>query len=95
VFSAEELSGVLASTSICFDLSVYEIFVPLCWGGKVIVSGNALELPDIAAREEVKLVNTVPSAMQELMRSRGVPRSVVTINLAGEALTASLVKQVY
>jgi amino acid adenylation domain-containing protein len=95
VFSAEELSGVLASTSICFDLSVYEVFVPLCWGGKVIVSGNALELPDLAAREEVKLVNTVPSAMQELVRSGRVPRSVVTVNLAGEALTASLVKQVY
>ena len=29
VYSPEELSGVLASTSICFDLSVYEIFVTL------------------------------------------------------------------
>ncbi|MGA9379612.1 MAG: condensation domain-containing protein, partial [Phormidium sp.] len=27
VFSPEQLSGVLASTSICFDLSVFEIFV--------------------------------------------------------------------
>ena len=32
VFSAKELSGVLAATSICFDLSVFELFVPLCWG---------------------------------------------------------------
>ncbi|MCP4548642.1 MAG: AMP-binding protein, partial [bacterium] len=29
VFSAEELAGVLAATSICFDLSVFEIFAPL------------------------------------------------------------------
>ncbi|HXQ70972.1 MAG TPA: condensation domain-containing protein, partial [Pyrinomonadaceae bacterium] len=28
-YSAEELQGVLASTSICFDLSVFELFVPL------------------------------------------------------------------
>ena len=29
-FSADDLAGVVASTSICFDLSVFEIFVPLC-----------------------------------------------------------------
>jgi len=34
VFSAEELDGVLASTSICFDLSVFELFVPLSWAGE-------------------------------------------------------------
>jgi amino acid adenylation domain-containing protein len=95
VFSAEELSGVLASTSICFDLSVYEIFAPLSWGGKVIVAGNALELATMPGREHVKLVNMVPSAMQELVRRGGVPGSVVTVNLAGEALTARLVEQVY
>jgi non-ribosomal peptide synthetase component F len=49
VFSAEQLRGVLASTSICFDLSVFEIFLPLCVGGKVILARNALELPQLAA----------------------------------------------
>ena len=43
-FFRRELGGVLASTSICFDLSVFEIFAPLSWGGRVIVSGNALDL---------------------------------------------------
>lgn len=95
VFSAEELSGVLASTSICFDLSVFEIFAPLSWGGKVIVAGNVLELATISAREQVKLVNTVPSAMQELVRSHGLPQSVITVNLAGEALATTLVQHVY
>jgi len=42
---AEELAGVLAATSICFDLSVFEIFVPLAVGGAVILAENALELP--------------------------------------------------
>ena len=32
-FGAAELGGVLASTSLCFDLSVFELFVPLSWGG--------------------------------------------------------------
>ena len=40
--------GVLASTSICFDLSVFELFVPLAWGGTVILAENALALPRAA-----------------------------------------------
>ncbi|MES1244335.1 MAG: amino acid adenylation domain-containing protein, partial [Acidobacteriota bacterium] len=87
VFSDEELSGVLAATSICFDLSVFELFVPLCWGGTVILADNALALPQT---EGVRLVNTVPSAMAELVRSGGLPGSVITVNLAGEPLTREL-----
>jgi len=58
---------VLASTSICFDLSVFEMFVPLSWGGTVILAENALALPGLPARGEVTLVNTVPSAIRELL----------------------------
>ncbi len=29
VFSVEKLRGTLASTSVCFDLSVFEMFAPL------------------------------------------------------------------
>ncbi len=42
-------AGVLAATSVCFDLSVFELFVPLAWGGTVILAENALELPDLPA----------------------------------------------
>ncbi|HEU4556635.1 MAG TPA: AMP-binding protein, partial [Longimicrobium sp.] len=51
VFTAEELSGVLAATSISFDLSVFEIFLPLSLGGCVIVVENALALPRSAAAD--------------------------------------------
>src|SRR5262249_44811456 len=44
VFTREELAGTLASTSICFDLSVFEIFVTLAAGGTVILADNALAL---------------------------------------------------
>jgi amino acid adenylation domain-containing protein len=94
-FSAEELSGVLASTSICFDLSIFELFAPLTCGGRVILADNALALPGLAAASEVTLINTVPSAMAELVRSDGVPASVKTVNLAGEPLKRALVEQVY
>src|SRR5436309_1465774 len=95
VFTKEELTGVLASTSICFDLSVFELFAPLTCGGKIILAENALALPGLSAASEVTLINTVPSAMAELVRLNGIPPSVGTVNLAGEALSTSLVQQIY
>src|SRR5205823_4771861 len=95
VFTEEELRGMLASTSICFDLSVFELFVPLCWGGKIIVAENALALPSLPAAREVKVINTVPSAMRELLRVKGIPPSVQIVNLAGEPLSSALVDEIY
>src|SRR6059058_2718300 len=57
VFTPEEVAGVLLSTSVCFDLSIFEIFVPLSAGGKVIVVQNALYLPTAEAKDEVTLIN--------------------------------------
>ncbi|HKI05604.1 MAG TPA: amino acid adenylation domain-containing protein, partial [Thermoanaerobaculia bacterium] len=94
VFPAEDLAGVLASTSICFDLSVFELFVPLSWGGAVILAVNALELPELPAKDEVTLINTVPSAMAELVRLKAVPAAVRTVNLAGEPLRGALARRV-
>ncbi|MEL7408344.1 MAG: amino acid adenylation domain-containing protein, partial [Cyanobacteria bacterium J06558_2] len=95
VFTPEELGGVLAATSICFDLSVFEIFVPLSWGGKVILAKNSLELPNLANKEQVRLINTVPSAISALLYSNAIPESVITVNLAGESLKTELVTRLY
>ncbi|SFJ64648.1 non-ribosomal peptide synthetase [Thermoflavimicrobium dichotomicum] len=95
VFLPDELKGVLAATSVCFDLSVFEIFVPLGCGGMVILADNALELPYLAARHQVTLVNTVPSAAKELLKIGGFPSSVKVVNLAGEPLPQTLVRQLY
>jgi amino acid adenylation domain-containing protein len=95
VFSKAELAGVLASTSICFDLSVFELFAPLTCGGTVILSENPLQLASLTAAEQVTLINTVPSAMAELLRIRAVPAGVRTINLAGEQLKRELADEVY
>jgi amino acid adenylation domain-containing protein len=95
VFTPEDFSGVLAATSVSFDLSVFELFVTLAWGGTVILAANALELPQLPVAGEVTLLNTVPSAMAELVRLRAVPESVRTVNLAGEPLKRSLVEAIY
>ena len=85
-YANADLAGVLASTSICFDLSVWEFFVPLSWGGTVHVAQNALQLPELATAHAVTLINTVPSAITELVRMGQVPSSVRRVNLAGEPL---------
>ncbi len=95
MYSAEELGGVLASTSVCFDLSVFELFATLTAGGTVVLADNALELPDLPDRDRVTLINTVPSAMGGLTRDGALPPSVRTVNLAGEPLTRALADAVY
>lgn len=92
-FTRREFDGVLAATTITFDLSVFELFAPLCHGGKVILVPNILALADLPEANEVRLLNTVPSAMTELLRLGAVPESVETVNLAGELLSAELVDQ--
>jgi amino acid adenylation domain-containing protein len=93
-FEDKELAGVLAATSISFDLSVFEIFLPLARGGKVILAENALALATLPEAGEVTLVNTVPSLLGELLRVGALPASVKTVNLAGEPLRRSLVDRI-
>src|SRR5665213_2080622 len=95
VYSPHELDGVLGGISICFDPSILDLFVPLCLGGKVILAANTLALPGLAAAEEVRLINSVPSVVRELLRIGGIPPSLETINLGGEFLSVQLVDQLY
>jgi acyl-coenzyme A synthetase/AMP-(fatty) acid ligase/acyl carrier protein len=91
-FTHAELARVLAGTSVCFDLSVFEIFVPLAVGGTVVMAPDVLQQADDPA--DVTLINTVPSAMAELVRLGTDLRGVHTVNLAGEALPRRLVDDI-
>lgn len=95
VYTPDELRGVLAATSICFDLSVFEMFVPLTSGGTIILASDALALPKLPHRQRVTLLNTVPSAATELLRQQAIPPTVQVINLAGEPLSRFLAQGLY
>lgn len=95
VFTPEELAGVLFCTSIGFDMSTFEMFITAAAGGAMILAENPLYLPGLPAKNEVTLINTVPSAIAELVRMNALPPSVATVALAGEALPASLVDEIY
>ncbi|MES2939619.1 MAG: non-ribosomal peptide synthase/polyketide synthase [Pseudomonadota bacterium] len=93
-FDPSELRHTVMSTSLNFDLAVYECWVPLASGGCVEVVADALALvhmPDVPA----SLVNTVPSAIKALLDEHAVPASVRTVNLAGEPLKRALVEQLF
>ncbi len=105
LFPAADLAGVLAATSVAFDLSVFELFAPLTRGGTVVLVPDVLALLDSGSAGgadgaggpawPITLVNTVPSALAELLQSRELPRSVRTVNLAGEPLPAALAAAVW
>ena len=94
-FDATDRSAVLAATSINFDLSVFELFLPLTTGGTVLLARDAMALADLPAASEVRLLNTVPSAATELLRLGAIPASVRTVCLAGEPLRRPLVDALY
>lgn len=89
VYTREELGKVLASTSLSFDLSVFEMFAPLSVGGQCHIVENALDL--LHTQIDVSLINTVPSAMRALIDQDAIPPGVSVINLAGEALPRQVV----
>ncbi|SFW90097.1 non-ribosomal peptide synthetase, partial [Pseudomonas sp. NFACC10-1] len=92
-FDGSALEKTLFSTSLNFDLAVYECFAPLTSGGSIEVVTNVLELQH--GEHDIGLVNTVPSALKALLEINGLPESVHTVNVAGEALKRSLVENLF
>ncbi|HEY4640151.1 MAG TPA: amino acid adenylation domain-containing protein [Thermoanaerobaculia bacterium] len=91
----DELRGeVLASTSICFDVSVVEVLVPLTAGGTIVLVENVLDLDTVRDRN-LTIMSTVPSAVGELLKLNALPPALRVLNLAGEALKRSVVDAVH
>jgi len=91
-FPTDVLENTLFCTSLNFDLSVYECFVPLAAGATVTLLRNALDCnPEMKAT----LINTVPSAMSALVEAEKVPNSLRVVNVAGEPLKKPLVEQIF
>jgi amino acid adenylation domain-containing protein len=90
-FTSDQLRHVLAGTSIGFDLSIFELFGTLSVGGCVHLVANVLALATLPIDAGITLLNTVPSAVAELLRQQALPPSIEVVNLAGEALPRALV----
>ncbi|RZM84672.1 hypothetical protein C3B51_02315 [Pseudoalteromonas rubra] len=91
----EELSGVLAATSVCFDPSVMEIIGTLLLGGTVVLAKNILALPDLQRIDKVRTCIAVPSAIRAMLSGYTLPNTLRCVIFGGEVLSPALVKQVY
>ncbi len=92
-FETEAIREVLFSTSMNFDLSIFECFMPLSRGAAIYLVEDALSLMQHAL--PVTLINSVPSAMKPLLQAQALMASVHTVNLAGEPLKGALIKQIF
>src|SRR5581483_5590091 len=72
-FGAAELSRVLASTSLSFDVSVFEMFGTLAAGGCLEVVPNLLALAERGTRGPWRgsLISAVPSALAQVLAAPG------------------------
>ncbi|WP_144394736.1 amino acid adenylation domain-containing protein [Pleionea sediminis] len=106
LFDDDDLNGVLAAASICFDTSVMEIFGTLSLGGTVILAKNALQLPHLPALDRVRTCVMVASSMQTLLATEfsvfqsqekhiQLPTAIRCLVFGGEALKRSLVDQIH
>ncbi|NOU53200.1 amino acid adenylation domain-containing protein, partial [Pseudoalteromonas sp. JBTF-M23] len=92
-YCPEDFALVFAGTSVCFDLSVFEIFVTWGMGGSIYFADNSLYLSEIGNRYPITLINTVPSILASILEVSVLPESVRVINLAGEAFPVSMVEK--
>ena len=93
-FGAGELARVIASTSLNFDVSVFEIICPLLSGGAVEIVADLLALAERPAElPRPSLISGVPSAFTPLLDQRALRTGADTVVLAGEALPARTVRQ--
>ena len=94
-FTDEELVAVLASTSISFDVSFFELFAPLIRGGRIRILRDVMEVQRADLGEVGWMLVTVPSAVRALAQEGALPRGIRTLNLAGEALDQRTVDMIF
>ncbi|MEV6810768.1 amino acid adenylation domain-containing protein [Micromonospora sp. NPDC051296] len=92
-FGRDALAGLLALTSVGFDLSIFELFAPLLAGGAVVLVDRPQALPPHPAAPQATLVNTVPSVLDALIDADALPAGLRYANLAGEPLPRELVSR--
>jgi amino acid adenylation domain-containing protein len=92
-FDGSVFDIVFAVTSICFDLSIFELFYPLCTGRKIRLLPNALSIQDYIESHDDILLNTVPSVVGTLLSEKVDWSHVTVLNMAGEPIPKKYIAQ--
>ena len=95
VLGDRDLGGVCAASSICFDMSVMEIFPALSRGGALVLVESTVHLPESPHADKVTLLHAIPSVTNALLDAGGLPPNLRTVVFGGEPLRRKLVDRVY
>lgn len=94
-FTQDELIGVLASSPLGNELSIFEIFSPLCSGGAVHIVKTIQNLSDVPFSSNITLISTLPSYMNDLLKNKKIPKSVKTVILVNKYSDNALINSIY
>jgi amino acid adenylation domain-containing protein len=86
---------LLAVTTLSFDISLLEMFLPLLAGATVVIAGSddvkdGRRLANLLEEEDITVMQATPATWQLLLDSGWEGRSGLRIFCGGEALTRSL-----
>ncbi|CDH26807.1 non-ribosomal peptide synthetase [Xenorhabdus bovienii] len=96
-FSAQD--RLLAVTPISFDISVLELFLPICCGGQVVIcpeqeSRHALHLSDLLVRHRISVMQATPATWKLLLQSpRWKEHAGLKVLCGGEAISRELASE--
>ncbi|MEO6722830.1 MAG: AMP-binding protein [Ferruginibacter sp.] len=85
-FALSNFEIVYATTSMCFDLSIFEIFYPLSIGKPVRIIENGLHISKWLPQDKQVLTNSVPVVMEHLLKEGTDISNISVINMAGEPI---------
>lgn len=89
-FADTDFGVVFAATSICFDLSIFELFFTLTAARTVRIIESPAHIGEWLDAHRRILLNTVPSVVLELGRSGHDLSGVTAVNVAGEPAPPAL-----
>ncbi|XRE44272.1 Polyketide synthase modules-related protein [Tenacibaculum discolor] len=106
-FNYSEEDVILQKTTFTFDVSVWEIFMPLCWGTKMVLCSdddvaNPQNIASLITQHKVSCLHFVPSMLNEFVNTlfersniNEELRSLRLVITSGEALQVNTVKKWY
>ena len=104
-YTAEDI--ILQKTTITFDVSVWEIFMPLCWGAKMVLGqkediASPARILSLIEHQKITCLHFVPGMLQAfislLFKDPLINKRLDSLNkviASGEALSIETVKQWY
>ncbi|WP_033325729.1 non-ribosomal peptide synthetase [Streptomyces yerevanensis] len=93
-FTPEQLTECLAVSGTHFDLSVWELFLPLANGHRVRLVENALTLLEQDEPAPSTFLSSVPSAVATCAHHGALPPGLRLVTMGGDVITGDLVRRI-